>query len=334
MTIAVTGAAGYIGSHIARLLHDGGTPVVAVDDMSAGRQERIEGLALVRLDLSRDEAPAVLGSEFRRRRVTAVIHLAARKSVGDSVSEPAHYFHQNVAGLANVVTAMRRNDVPRLVFSSSAAVYGAPDPSSLSGGLITEDAPTLPINPYGQTKLAGEWLVGDAAVAYGMQTVSLRYFNVAGAGRPALADTVTANLIPILLDRAAQGLRPIVHGSDYPTPDGSCIRDYVHVGDLADAHLRALGHLNGTDRSDPAIGSHEIFNVGTGKGASVLEVVASVARALHHDLEPEIGPRRAGDPPALVADVSKIERVLGWRAQHGLDDIVDSAVKAMRKPGK
>ena len=330
MRVAVTGAAGYIGSHVARLLTDRGTEVVAVDDMSAGRAERIEGIPLVRLDISRDEAPAVLASELRQRRVDAVIHLAARKSVGESVEQPARYFHQNVAGLANVVAAMQRSDVAQLVFSSSAAVYGAPAEADLVHGLIGEDARTLPINPYGQTKLAGEWLVRDAAVAHGMQTVSLRYFNVAGAGHPELADTVTANLIPILLDVAARGGRPVVHGTDYPTRDGSCVRDYVHVADLAAAHLRALDHLSSSTGAQA--GQGDVFNVGTGVGASVLEVIAAVGRCLGRDLDPELGPRRPGDPPALVADVSRISDRLGWRAEHGLADIVTSAVAAARHP--
>ncbi|MFC5380250.1 UDP-glucose 4-epimerase GalE [Aquipuribacter nitratireducens] len=319
MTIAVTGAAGYIGSHVAHLLREQGAHVLAVDDMSAGIGARVDSFPLVEIDLARDEAPGVLRAAFAQHQVRAVVHLAARKAVGESVEQPARYYHQNVAGLANLLTAMQQSAVDRLVFSSSAATYGMPDVEA-----VDEDLDCRPINPYGETKLVGEWLVRAAARATGLRAVCLRYFNVAGAGRPELGDVVRANLIPLVLDRVEQGLPALVFGDDYPTPDGTCIRDYVHVADLADAHARALAHLEEDERP------HDVLNVGTGRGASVLEVVAALAEALGREVPVEVAPRRAGDPPRLVASVDRIHDVLGWRAARDLADICASAVEAER----
>ncbi|WP_336923867.1 UDP-glucose 4-epimerase GalE [Aquipuribacter sp. SD81] len=322
MTVAVTGAAGYIGSHVAHLLREQGVHVLAVDDMSAGVGARIAELPLVELDLARDEAPGVLRAAFAQHQVRAVVHLAARKAVGESVEQPARYYHQNVAGLANLLTAMQQSGVDRLVFSSSAATYGMPDVAA-----VDEDLECRPINPYGETKLVGEWLVRAAARAHGLRAVSLRYFNVAGTARPELADVVRANLIPIVLGRAAEGLPVVVNGGDYPTPDGTCVRDYVHVADLADAHVRALEHLDRDERP------HDVLNVGTGTGASVLEVVDALSAALGREVPVEVGPRRDGDPPALVASVERIRDVLGWQARRGLAEICESAVAAARARG-
>lgn len=319
MTVAVTGAAGYIGSHVAHLLADAGIHVLAVDDMSAGVGSRIEKFPLVELDLARDEAPGVLRAAFAQHQVRAVVHLAARKAVGESVEQPMRYYHQNVAGLANLLTAMQHSQVDRLVFSSSAATYGMPDVD-----VVREDVACAPINPYGETKLVGEWLVRDAMASSDLRAVSLRYFNVAGAGRPELADTVVANLVPILLQRVAEGEPAAVFGDDYPTPDGTCVRDYVHVADLAEAHVRALTYLEHDERP------HDVFNVGTGTGASVLEVVAALSRALGTEVETVVEPRRAGDPPRLVASVERIRNTLGWHATRDLDDICRSAVQAAR----
>jgi UDP-glucose 4-epimerase len=319
MTVAVTGAAGYIGAHVAHLLRDEGVHVLAVDDMSAGVGGRIADLPLVELDLARDEAPGVLRAAFAQHQVRAVVHLAARKAVGESVEQPARYYHQNVAGLANLLTAMQQSGVDRLVFSSSAATYGMPDVPA-----VHEDLDCRPINPYGETKLVGEWLVRAAARAYGLRAVSLRYFNVAGTARPELADVVRANLIPIVLGRVAEGRPAAVFGDDYPTADGTCVRDYVHVSDLADAHVRALEYLERDERP------HDVFNVGTGAGASVLEVVRALSDALGEEVPVTVEPRRPGDPPALVASVDRIAEVLGWRAERDLAEICRSAVAAAR----
>jgi UDP-glucose 4-epimerase len=320
MTVAVTGAAGYIGSHVAHLLAEQGVHVLAVDDMSAGLGSRIDAFPLVELDLARDEAPGVLRAAFSQHQVRAVVHLAARKAVGESVEQPVRYYHQNVAGMANLLTAMQSSGVDRLVFSSSAATYGMPDVD-----VVREDMACAPINPYGETKLVGEWLARAAARTSDLRQVSLRYFNVAGAGRPELADTVRANLIPILLERVADGVPAAVFGDDYPTPDGTCVRDYVHVADLARAHVAALDYLERDERP------YDVLNVGTGTGASVREVVAALSRALGTEVDTVVEPRRAGDPPRLVAAVDRIAEVLGWRAELGLDDICRSAVDAERR---
>ncbi|PTW91024.1 UDP-galactose 4-epimerase [Microbacteriaceae bacterium MWH-Ta3] len=318
MKVLVTGGAGYIGSHVVRLLQQRGDQVLVLDDMSAGVPARIGDAVAHHLDLAAPGAHDALVSILRND-VDAVIHLAARKKVGESVELPEWYYAQNVGGLATLLSAMRDTSVNRLVFSSSAATYGMPDVPA-----VTEDTPCAPINPYGETKLVGEWMVADAARAWGLRAANLRYFNVAGAGWPDLADTAVANLIPIVFAALKANTVPIVFGNDYPTPDGSCVRDYVHVLDLADAHLSALSYLDREDRP------HSTFNVGTGTGSSVFEVLAEVARVTGVDFTPDIQDRRAGDPPYLAADVTRIRETLGWSATKTLHDIVDSAWSAIQ----
>lgn len=320
MSTLVTGGAGYIGSHVVRLLEQRGEQVVVVDDLSNGIPARVPNATLVELDLSAADAESRLRAAMEEHAVTAVIHFAAKKQVGESVERPLWYYRNNVEGLANLLAAMDAAGVTTMVFSSSAAVYGMPDV-----GIVPEKIDCRPINPYGQTKLVGEWMIDNAA-RHGLRAIKLRYFNVAGAGWPELADTAVMNLIPIILNRAAAGRAPVVFGDDYPTPDGTCIRDYVHVADLADAHIAALDHLGAGEIAE------SVFNVGTARGASVLEVIDAMSAALGRDLTPEIALRRPGDPPQLVADVSAIERELGWRASRGLSDIVESAVPAELRP--
>jgi len=312
MKLLVTGGAGYIGSHVVRAAEAAGHTCVVVDNLSTGLVARISS-PIVELELASADAPELLTKLMKQHQFDSVIHLAARKQVGESVQKPEEYFLENLGGLGNLLLAMREAQLKSLVFSSSAATYGMPDVEKVS-----EDYPGVPINPYGQTKLIGELMVKNAAV-WGLRGVNLRYFNVAGAGSADLADIAALNLIPIAINAVKSGKAPVVFGTDYPTPDGSCIRDYVHVEDLAQAHLAAVGYLVGEGQE------FSTFNVGTGLGASVIEVLDALKIASGIDFEVDFGERRPGDPPRLVADVSRIEKTLGFRTKHDLASIVQSA---------
>ena len=314
MRVLLTGGAGYIGSHTLRLLVERGDHVVVVDDLSNGVAERVGGVPMHRLDLADPAAIVPLTELLRGERIDTVVHFAARKRVDESVSRPAWYYRQNIGALAGVLEAMQAADVHRIVFSSSAAVYGATE-----GLGITETDATEPVNPYGATKLAGEQLVSAATHAFPLRAASLRYFNVAGAGWPELGDTAVLNLVPMVFERIDAGEPPIIFGDDYPTPDGTCVRDFVHVLDLAEAHVAMLEHL---ETAEPG---HVIVNVGTGTGFSVREMVDAISRTAGVDLPPVIRERRAGDPASVVADPTAIRALTGWAARRGLDDIVQSA---------
>ncbi len=314
----MTGGAGYIGSHVARILNQAGTPVLVVDNLSTGLDSRVLGLPTAHLELSDGSAVAALEQLITEHKVTAVVHLAALKQVGESVEKPEEYFLKNLGGQANLLTAMKNTGVKKFVFSSSAASYGVPDVN-----LVSEEQTPEPINPYGQTKLIGEWMAQNAETAWGLNQVSLRYFNVAGAGWDDLADTQKLNLIPIVFAALKKNTKPKVFGTDYPTPDGSCVRDYVHVMDLAKAHIAALDYLNQDNRQ------FSVFNVGTGSGSSVLEVIDQIKKTTDIDFEYELAPRRAGDPPRLIADVSRINQVMNWKSENSLVEIVESAWKAL-----
>ena len=317
MSILVTGGAGYIGSHVVRLLQEKGHRVTVIDNLSSGFSGRIGAAKLVELDLAAEAATATLVDLITSESITSVIHLAARKQVGESVTKPEWYFEQNIGGMAHLLEAMRQTKVDKLVFSSSAATYGMPDTD-----FVNEDFDCKPINPYGQTKLIGEWMTANAARAWNLRAVNLRYFNVAGAGWPELADTATMNLVPIVFAALDAGKSPVVFGTDYDTADGTCVRDYVHVLDLAEAHVTSLDYLDRDTRN------HSTFNVGTGKGASVFEVLAEIKRVTKVDFEIDLQPRRPGDPPYLCADVSRIKEHLGWTAKRDLAEIIESAWSA------
>ena len=317
-TWLITGGAGYIGAHVVHAMHRAGRRMVVVDDLSTGSPDRLP--AGVPLETCSVLDTATLAAVMTRYDVTGVIHLAAKKAVGESVDQPLYYYDQNVRGTASLLEAMRATDVRKLVFSSSAAVYGVPP-----AGLVTESTPTLPINPYGNTKLVCEWLIQDAAVAQGLSWLSLRYFNVCGAGSPSLGDPGRANLLQLTLQALTRGVRPKVFGTDHPTPDGSCVRDYIHAADLADAHLAAVEALLDGD------GLADFYNVGTGQGASVLEVMdaARDITGLHQPYD--VTPRRPIDPPTVVADPTRITRELGWQAKYDLDAMISSAWSAFSR---
>ncbi|WP_173922224.1 UDP-glucose 4-epimerase GalE [Agromyces sp. Marseille-P2726] len=317
MATLVTGGAGYIGAHVVRTLQERGERVVVVDarEPDPGRNR---DAVVRRLDLLAPGSAEQLRTLIIDEGVEAVIHFAARKRVDESLARPVWYYEQNVGGLAAVLAALEGTAVERFVFSSSAAVYGSPEES-----FVTELSPTRPINPYGRTKLIGEWMLDDAVRAQSFSAVSLRYFNVAGAGWPDLGDPETLNLVTIVLDRIERGLPPVVFGDDFETPDGSGVRDYVHVVDLAHAHIAALDQAG-----EP--GSHRVFNVGTGVGTSVFELLDMVADVTGRRFETEVIARRAGDPAAVVARTERITAELGWRAEHDLRSIIASAWEAHR----
>jgi UDP-glucose 4-epimerase len=317
MTTAVTGGAGYIGAHVVEALRG---DVVIVDDLSTGHLDRLPAVPVLQADLAAPGSAERLAGFLREHGVDSVVHLAARKQVGESVAEPLWYYRQNVDGVATVLEAMTLASVRDIVFSSSAAVYG-----DATGAAIEESAPTRPVNPYGETKLVGEWMVRSAALAYGLRAVCLRYFNVAGAARPQLADRVAANLVPMVFERVAAGRAPAVFGADYPTADGSCVRDFVHVVDLAEAHSATLAALAASDEP------FRVFNVGTGTGTSVLEMVRLVEDVTGIRIDPEILPRRAGDPAEVVASPERIAAEIGWRARLGVRDMVESAWAGYRE---
>ncbi|WP_346621255.1 UDP-glucose 4-epimerase GalE [Blastococcus montanus] len=317
MAILITGGAGYIGANAVRRLSTAGEDVVVVDDFSTGHESRVGRAPTLRLDLSATGSVGPLTQFLVEHRVDGIIHFAAKKSVPESMERPLWYYRQNVDSLIAVLEAARDAGVQRLVFSSSAAVYG-----DVPAGRVDEDRHLDPANPYGRTKLVGELLTRDAARAGVVRVANLRYFNVAGAGADDLGDPQTNNLLTIVLDRLSRGEPVDVFGTDYDTPDGSCVRDFVHVDDLIDAHLAALDHLRTDDRG------YDTFNVGTGSGASVLDVLRAVEDVTGRPLAVRQAPRRPGDPATVVADVTRIRQTLGWSARLGLREIVESAWRA------
>lgn len=320
MRIFVTGGAGYVGSHCVRHLIRAGHDVTVFDNLSNGHRAAVDQRAAF---IHGDLGNAELVAQSLRGGFDAVMHFAASINVGESVEQPLLYYRNNVHNGLLLLEAMRDAGVRRIVFSSTCAIYGVP-PSQP----IVENMPADPINPYGRTKLAIEWMLRDCATAWGLGSVALRYFNAAGASSDAAIGEdhrPEFHLIPLVL-QVAQGKRAAikVFGTDYPTPDGSCVRDYIHVEDLAAAHARAVEWIRPEQVA--------AFNVGTGQGRSVLEVVAAARSVTGHSIPTEVGPRRAGDPPELYANPDRLRSTLGWSPKYvNLEDTIRTAWAWMKR---
>ena len=317
MSWLVTGGAGYIGAHVVRAFAEQGIDTVVVDDLSSGRHGFLpQGAAFVHGTIL--DGPQ-LEATMRRYDVQGVVHLAGFKYAGVSVTRPLHTYQQNVTGTATLLAAMEASKVEKIVFSSSAAVYGTPDVD-----LVTEETRKRPESPYGESKLVGEWLLADQARATGLAHTSLRYFNVVGSGTSEVFDASPHNLFPLVFDALLDGRTPRINGDDYPTPDGTCVRDYIHVADLAAAHVVAAQRL---DAGEPI---EQVYNLGSGDGVSVGEIMRAVAEVTGIEFTPEIAPRREGDPARIVASGELAARDLDWRMRHSLTQMVESAWEARR----
>ena len=312
MTWMVTGGAGYIGAHVVRALQEAGLEPVVVDDLSSGHRGFVPaGVPFVEGSVLDG---GLLSDAVDRHGVEGVIHVAGFKYAGVSVQRPLHTYEQNVTATAVLLAVMADRGVDKIVFSSSAAVYGTPDTD-----LVTEETPKHPESPYGESKLIGEWLLADQGRAAGLRHTSLRYFNVVGSGHSDVFDTSPHNLFPLVFDALLDGRTPRVNGTDYPTPDGTCVRDYIHVADLAVSHVAAARRLAADEAIEP------VYNLGSGDGVSVGEIMSTVARVTGIDFTPEQGPRRPGDPARIVASGDLAARDLDWAMRHSLEDMVRSA---------
>ncbi|MCJ1704810.1 MULTISPECIES: UDP-glucose 4-epimerase GalE [unclassified Rathayibacter] len=320
MAWLVTGGAGYIGAHVVRAFAEQGIDPVVLDDLSSGHEGFVpEGVPFHRGSIL-DEA--LLDEVFAQHDIQGVVHVAGFKYAGVSVQRPLHTYEQNVTGTMRVLAAMERAGVRSIVFSSSAAVYGAVDVE-----LVTESTPKSPESPYGESKLIGEWLLADAGRAHGVRHASLRYFNVVGSGYPDVYDTSPHNLFPLVFEALLAGRTPRINGDDYPTPDGTCVRDYIHVADLALAHVAAAQRLAAGEPIEP------VYNLGSGTGASVGEIMTAIADSTGIAFTPEVAPRRPGDPPRIVASGETAARDLGWEMRHTVAEMVESAWRARSAAG-
>jgi len=311
--VLVTGGAGYIGAHVAAELLKSGYSIRIYDDFSNGLHRRVDGKFrdIVEGDmLDRAKLLAALDG------IDAVIHLAAKKAVEESVKDPLKYYENNVGGTLNLLGAMAAKGVKQLVYSSSAAVYSPNDKEA-----VLEDDPTAPLSPYGASKLLAEQLISSVGSAEQISNISLRYFNVVGSNIAEFGDNSKDNLVPKVFLALKNGKRPQIYGSDYPTPDGTCIRDYIHVQDLALAHLAALKKVESGYIS-------QVYNVGSGKGYSVKEMMDQISKSLGRDINPEVSQARAGDSPKLIASIDKIKEQLGWSPRASLEEMIDSAWQA------
>jgi UDP-glucose 4-epimerase len=317
MTWLVTGGAGYIGAHVLRAFGDAGLPTVCLDDLSSGHR------GFVPADVPFVEA-SILDTDAVRTALTGhgvsgVVHVAGFKYAGVSVERPLHTYQQNVTGTVSLLEAMHDAGVDQVVFSSSAATYGTPETD-----LVTEESPTRPESPYGESKLIGEWLLRDMARAAGLRHTSLRYFNVVGSGTDEVYDSSPHNLFPLVIEALLAGRTPRINGGDYPTPDGTCVRDYIHVADLALSHVAAARALEDGRDLQP------VYNLGSGNGLSVREIMDAMARGTGVDFTPEIHDRRPGDPARIVASGDLAARDVEWQMRHSIDEMVVSAWNARR----
>ena len=308
--VLVTGGAGYIGAHVAAELLNEGYSVRIYDDFSNGLHRRVDGKFrdIVEGDIQDREKliQAMHG-------IDAVIHLAAKKAVEESVNNPLKYYENNVSGTLNLLAAMSVKGVKKIVFSSSAAVYSPNDKDA-----IEESDPTVPLSPYGATKLLSEELISNVGGAEKISNISLRYFNVVGSALPEFGDNSKDNLVPKVFLALKSGKRPEIYGTNYPTKDGTCIRDYIHVQDLAQSHVAALKKTESGFVSS-------VYNVGSGNGFSVREMMNQISQTLGRDINPEESPARAGDSPKLIASIKKIEKELGWKPSATLKEMIDSS---------
>lgn len=314
----VTGGAGYIGAHVVRAFQAAGIEASVLDDLSTGFEAFVpDGVPLIKATLLDRDAvrEAVQG-------VDGVVHVAGYKYAGVSVQRPLHTYEQNISAMVILLQEMRDAGVDRMVFSSSAATYGTTDVD-----LVTEQTPNHPESPYGETKLIGEWLLKDAGVAHGLRHTSLRYFNVVGSGSPDLYDASPHNLFPLVFDALVEGRTPKIFGDDYNTPDGTCVRDYIHVADLAEAHVAAAQRLAAGEPIEP------VYNLGSGAGSSVRQIMDTIREVTGIDFEPEMHPRRPGDPDRIVAAGELAARDLHWQMRHTLEQMVATAWEARQKAG-
>lgn len=315
-TWLVTGGAGYIGAHVVRAFQAEGITPVVIDDLSSGHREFVpEGVEFVEGSILDTD---LVAETLTRTGCAGVMHIAGFKYAGVSVERPLHTYAQNVTGTVSVLDAMARAGVDAYVFSSSASVYGTPDVD-----IVTEDQPLHPESPYGETKLIGEWLAADAVRARpALRAVCLRYFNVVGSGTDEVYDSSPHNLFPLVIEALLAGKTPHINGDDYETPDGTCVRDYVHVADLAISHVAAAKALADGRELLSA------YNLGSGDGLSVAQIMDAMARMTGHDFVPTVGPRRPGDPARIVADGTAAARDLDWTMRWTVDEMVKSAWSA------
>lgn len=313
----VTGGAGYIGSHVVRELQNEGMSVVVLDNLSTG----VRGFVPPEVPFINGDLLDTGGVQraLAEHSITGVIHIAGFKFAGISVEEPLHTYEQNVTAMMSLLRAMEDEGVRNIVFSSSSSVYG-----NAASGLVTEDHPFNPTSPYGESKVIGEWLLRNQGVATDLAHTSLRYFNVVGSGDQNLPDVSPYNLFSMVFAGLEQDRVPVIFGNDYETPDGTCIRDYIHVTDLAKAHVGAAERMERGDSVQSA------YNLGSGTGTSVAEMMSAISRVTGIAFTPAIGPRRAGDPARVVASGERASREIGWSMTHSLDQMILSAYEARR----